>query len=412
MPKFTDRLVHGWNAFMNRAPTPAQYYGGVSYGTPPHRPMLRRNNEKSIVNSVYNRIALDCASMDITHVRLDKNGNYVERIDSGLDECLNVQANMDQPARAFIQDVVLSMFDEGCVAIVPVDSTSDITKGTIDVQTLRTGRILEWYPAGVRVEVYNDKTGQRQELILPKSSIAIVENPYYTVMNQSNSVAQRLIRKMNLLDSLDNQIGSDKLDLIIQLPYPIRGEARKQQAKERQKEIEDQLTGSSHGIAYIDAAEHVTQLNRSVENNLQQQITDLQSQLYSQLGITPEIMNGTADAATLNNYFNRTVEPVVAGIVEAMTCKFLTKTARSQKQALRYFRDPFKVVPITDLADMFDKMGRNEIATSNEMRGIMGWQPSNDPKANELRNSNISQAKQEASAPPQNLEKEENQNGE
>ena len=374
--------------------------------------MLRRNNEKSIVNSVYNRIALDCASMDITHVRLDKNRNYIERIDSGLDECLNVQANMDQPARAFIQDVVLSMFDEGCVAIVPVDSASDITKGTFDVQTLRTGRILEWYPAGVRVEVYNDKTGRRQELILPKSSIAIVENPYYTVMNQSNSVAQRLIRKMNLLDSLDNQIGADKLDLIIQLPYPIRGEARKKQAKERQKEIEDQLTGSSRGIAYIDAAEHVTQLNRSVENNLQQQITDLQSQLYSQLGITPEIMNGTADAPTLNNYFNRTVEPVVAAIVEAMTCKFLTKTARSQKQALRYSRDPFKVVPITDLADMFDKMGRNEIATSNEMRAIMGWQPSDDPKANELRNSNISQANQEAISPPENLEKEENQNGE
>ena len=412
MPKFTDRLAHGWNAFMNRDPTPARYYGGVSCGEPPHRPMLRRNNEKSIVNSVYNRIALDCASMDITHVRLDKNRNYVERIDSGLDECLNVQANMDQPARAFIQDVVLSMFDEGCVAIVPVDSASDITKGTFDVQTLRTGRILEWYPAGVRVEVYNDKTGRRQELILPKSSIAIVENPYYTVMNQSNSVAQRLIRKMNLLDSLDNQIGADKLDLIIQLPYPIRGEARKKQAKERQKEIEDQLTGSSRGIAYIDAAEHVTQLNRSVENNLQQQITDLQSQLYSQLGITPEIMNGTADAATLNNYFNRTVEPVVAAIVEAMTCKFLTKTARSQKQALRYFRDPFKVVPITDLADMFDKMGRNEIATSNEMRAIMGWQPSDDPKANELRNSNISQAKQEATSPPENLKKEENQNGE
>ena len=231
-------------------------------------------------------------------------------------------------------------------------------------------------------------------------------------MNQSNSVAQRLIRKMNLLDSLDNQIGADRLDLIIQLPYTIRGEARKKQAKERQKEIEDQLTGSSRGIAYIDAAEHVTQLNRSVENNLQQQITDLQSQLYSQLGITPEIMNGTADAATLNNYFNRTVEPVVAAIVEAMTCKFLTKTARSQRQSLRYSRDPFKVVPITDLADMFDKMGRNEIATSNEMRAIMGWQPSDDPKANELRNSNISQAKQEASTPPQNLEKEENQNGE
>ena len=304
------------------------------------------------------------------------------------------------------------MFDEGCVALVPVDSTSDITTGTFDVQTLRTGRILEWYPAAVRVEVYNDKIGQRQELILPKSSIAIVENPYYTVMNQSNSVAQRLIRKMNLLDSLDNQIGADRLDLIIQLPYTIRGEARKKQAKERQKEIEDQLTGSSRGIAYIDAAEHVTQLNRSVENNLQQQITDLQSQLYSQLGITPEIMNGTADAATLNNYFNRTVEPVVAAIVEAMTCKFLTKTARSQRQSLRYSRDPFKVVPITDLADMFDKMGRNEIATSNEMRAIMGWQPSDDPKANELRNSNISQAKQEASTPPQNLEREENQNGE
>lgn len=399
MPKFIDRLSHGWNAFMNRDPTSQNLYGGIGYSSsyPLHRPIRKRNNEKSVVNSIYNRIALDCASMTFTHVRLDENHNFVSEIDDELNKRLNVDANIDQPARAFIQDVVLSLFDEGVVAIIP--ATANVNPddtSSYDIMSFRVAKIVEWFPKAVKLEAYDERDGERKETIMPKSMVAIVENPYFTIMNQSNSVAQRLIRKMNLLDSLDSGIGSNKLDLIIQLPYAIRGEARKQQAKLRQKEIDDQLNGSNRGIAYIDAAEHVTQLNRSVNNNLQEQIDSLTAQLHSQLGITPEIMNGTADPATLNNYFNRTVEPVVAAIVDAMICKFLSKTARSQKQSIRFSRDPFKIVPISDLSDTFDKLGRNEIATSNEMRAIIGWKPSNDPKANELRNSNISQAKQDS----------------
>ena len=390
---FLNRLQHGWNAFMNRDPT--AYYtnaGGNYYTYRPDRIRLTRGNERSIVTSVYNRIGLDVASIDIKHCRLDKNGRFIEVIDSSLNSCLNLEANIDQTGRAFKQDIVMSMLDEGCVAIVPIDTTiNPSVSGSYDINSMRTGKILEWYPAHVKVKVYNDQTGNYEELILPKSTVGIVENPLYAVMNEPNSTLQRLIRKLNLLDAIDEQSGSGKLDLIIQLPYTIRSDAKRQQAEKRRKEIESQLSDSKYGIAYADGTERITQLNRSVENNLMSQIEYLTSMLYSQLGITQSILDGTADEQTQLNYLTRSIEPIVSAIVDEMKRKFLTKTARSQNQSISYFRDPFKLVPVNDIAEIADKFTRNEIMTSNEIRQVIGMQPSNDPKADQLVNSNISQ---------------------
>ena len=390
---FLNRLQHGWNAFMNRDPT--AYYtnaGGNYYTYRPDRIRLTRGNERSIVTSVYNRIGLDVASIDIKHCRLDKNGRFIEVIDSSLNNCLNLEANIDQTGRAFKQDIVMSMLDEGCVAIVPIDTTiNPSVSGSYDINSMRTGKILEWYPAHVKVKVYNDQTGNYEELILPKNTVGIVENPLYAVMNEPNSTLQRLIRKLNLLDAIDEQSGSGKLDLIIQLPYTIRSDARRQQAEKRRKEIESQLSDSKYGIAYADGTERITQLNRSVENNLMSQIEYLTSMLYSQLGITQSILDGTADEQTQLNYLTRSIEPIVSAIVDEMKRKFLTKTARSQNQSISYFRDPFKLVPVNDIAEIADKFTRNEIMTSNEIRQVIGMQPSNDPKADQLVNSNISQ---------------------
>ena len=390
---FLNRLQHSWNAFMNRDPT--AYYtnaGGNYYTYRPDRIRLTRGNERSIVTSVYNRIGLDVASIDIKHCRLDKNGRFIEVIDSSLNSCLNLEANIDQTGRAVKQDIVMSMLDEGCVAIVPIDTTiNPSVSGSYDINSMRTGKILEWYPAHVKVKVYNDQTGNYEELILPKSTVGIVENPLYAVMNEPNSTLQRLIRKLNLLDAIDEQSGSGKLDLIIQLPYTIRSDARRQQAEKRRKEIESQLSDSKYGIAYADGTERITQLNRSVENNLMSQIEYLTSMLYSQLGITQSILDGTADEQTQLNYLTRSIEPIVSAIVDEMKRKFLTKTARSQNQSISYFRDPFKLVPVNDIAEIADKFTRNEIMTSNEIRQVIGMQPSNDPKADQLVNSNISQ---------------------
>ena len=390
---FLNRLQHGWNAFMNRDPT--AYYtnaGGNYYTYRPDRIRLTRGNERSIVTSVYNRIGLDVASIDIKHCRLDKNGRFIEVIDSSLNNCLNLEANIDQTGRAFKQDIVMSMLDEGCVAIVPIDTTiNPSVSGSYDINSMRTGKILEWYPAHVKVKIYNDQTGNYEELILPKSTVGIVENPLYAVMNEPNSTLQRLIRKLNLLDAIDEQSGSGKLDLIIQLPYTIRSDARRQQAEKRRKEIESQLSDSKYGIAYADGTERITQLNRSVENNLMSQIEYLTSMLYSQLGITQSILDGTADEQTQLNYLTRSIEPIVSAIVDEMKRKFLTKTARSQNQSISYFRDPFKLVPVNNIAEIADKFTRNEIMTSNEIRQVIGMQPSSDPKADQLVNSNISQ---------------------
>ena len=387
-----NRLQHGWNAFMNRDPT--AYYnnaGGNYYTCRPDRIRLTRGNERSIVTSIYNRIALDVTSIDIKHCRLDDNDRFIEIIDSGLNNCLNLEANIDQTGRAFIQDIVMSMLDEGCVAMVPVDTTVNPSiTGSYDILSMRTGKILEWYPAHVRVKIYNDQTGNYEELILPKSTVGIVENPLYAVMNEPNSTLQRLVKKLNLLDAIDEQSGSGKLDLIIQLPYTVRSEARRQQANERRADIESQLINSKYGIAYADATERITQLNRSVDNNLMSQIEYLTSMLYSQLGITQGILDGTANEQTQLNYLTRTIYPIVSVIVDEMKRKFLTKTARSQNQSICYFRDPFKLVPVNNIAEIADKFTRNEIATSNEMRQVIGMKPSKDPKADQLVNSNIS----------------------
>lgn len=389
---FGSRVRSAWNAFLNRDPTePYRQNVGVSYSYRPDRPRFTRGNEKSIVTSVYNRIALDASAISIQHVRLDENGRFLETIDSGLNNCLNLEANIDQTGRAFLQDVVMSMFDEGCVAIVPVDTTSNPETGSFDIKTMRTGKIVEWYPRHVKVKVYNDRTGQKEDLILPKETVAIIENPLYAVINEPNSTMQRLIRKLNLLDVVDEQSSSGKLDLIIQLPYIIKTEARRQQAENRRKDIENQLAGSKYGIAYTDGTERITQLNRSVENNLLKQIEYLTNMVYSQLGITTTILDGTADDKTMLNYNNRTIEPIVSAIADAMKRVFLTKTARTQRQSIEYFQDPFKLVPVSDLAEIADKFTRNEIMTSNEIRQIVGMKPSKDPKADELRNKNLSE---------------------
>ena len=393
--RFSDRLKHSWNAFFSRDPTYIYRDTGPSYSYRPDRPRFTRGNERSIVTSIYNRIALDVAAVSIQHVRLDDSGRFLEPISSGLNNCLTLEANIDQTSRAFIQDVVISMFDEGCVAIVPVDTSSDPEKGSYDIDTMRTGQIIEWYPRHVKVRVYNDRTGQKEDIVCSKETVAIIENPLFAVINEPNSTMQRLIRKLNLLDYIDEQSGSGKLDLIIQLPYLVKTETKRQQAEKRRQDIEDQLTGSKYGIAYTDATERITQLNRPVENNLMKQIEYLTSMLNSQLGITTTIMDGTADEKTMLNYNNRTVEPIVSAIVDAMKRTFLTKTARSQKQSILFFRDPFKLVPVNDLAEIADKFTRNEIMTSNEIRQIVGMRPSDDPRADELRNANINQSNEE-----------------
>ncbi|WP_339619108.1 phage portal protein [Eubacterium sp.] len=362
----------------------------MGYSYRPDRQRFTMGNERSIVTSVYNRIALDASALKIQHSRIDANGSFREVIDSDINNCLNVEANIDQTGRSFLQDVVMSMLDEGCVAIVPVDTTFNpkIT-GSYDINSMRTGKILEWHPKHVKVRVYDERTGIKEEITLPKDIVAIVENPLYAVINEPNSTMQRLIRKLCLLDVIDEKSSSGKLDLIIQLPYIVKSEARRKQAEQRRADIETQLTGSKYGIAYTDGTERITQLNRPVENNLMAQIEYLTSMLYSQLGITQSILDGTADEKTMLNYYNRTIEPIASAIVDEMKRKFLTKTARSQRQSILFFRDPFKLVPVNDLAEIADKFTRNEILTSNEFRPIIGFKPSDDPKANELNNSNI-----------------------
>lgn len=402
----TSRLKRAWNVFTkNRDPTDFQYQNvGMGYVYRPDRVRFTRGNERSIVTSVYNRIAMDVAAITIKHCRIDKNGRYIEDIKSGLNDCLTVEANIDQTGRSFIQDVVMSMFDEGAVAIVPVDTSFDPrNSSSYDILSMRTGQILEWYPAHVKVRVYNDRTGKKEDLVLPKRSVAIIENPLYSVINEPNSTMQRLIRKLNILDAIDEQSGSGKLDLIIQLPYVIKTEARQQQAEKRRKDIEDQLKGP-YGIAYTDGTEKITQLNRPVENNLMKQIEYLTNQLYGQIGMTSSVLDGTADEKAMLNYNNRTIEPIVSAIVGAMKRSFLSKTARTQGQTIMFFRDPFKLVPINNIADIADKFTRNEILSSNEVRQIVGMRPSDDPKADELRNSNINQPEDKSSVLPKNAD--------
>jgi hypothetical protein len=388
---FGSRLKHAWNAFTGNIQMNYRDLG-MSYSYRADRPRMSRGNERSIVTSVYNRIALDVAALNVQHVRLDENGRFLSVINDGLNNCLTLEANVDQTARSFIQDVVISMFDEGSVAIVPVDTTTDPNvSGSYDIQSLRVGQILDWYPQYIRTRVYNEQTGRKEDIVVPKSAVAIIENPLYAVINEPNSTMQRLIRKLNLLDVIDEQSGSGKLDLIIQLPYVIKTEARRQQAENRRKDIESQLSGSKYGIAYTDGTEHITQLNRSVNNNLMSQIEYLTSMLYSQLGITQSILDGTADEKTMLNYNNRTIEPIISAIVDEMKRKFLTKTARSQRQSISFFRDPFKLVPVNEIAEIADKFTRNEIMTSNEIRQVVGMKPSDDPRADELRNKNLSE---------------------
>ncbi|MEA4818982.1 MAG: phage portal protein [[Clostridium] scindens] len=388
---FGSRLKHAWNAFTGNIQMNYRDLG-MSYPYRADRPRMSRGNERSIVTSVYNRIALDVAALNVQHVRLDENGRFLSVIDDGLNNCLTLEANVDQTARSFIQDVVISMFDEGSVAIVPVDTTTDPNvSGSYDIQSLRVGQILDWCPQYIRTRVYNEQTGRKEDIVVPKSAVAIIENPLYAVINEPNSTMQRLIRKLNLLDVIDEQSGSGKLDLIIQLPYVIKTEARRQQAENRRKDIESQLSGSKYGIAYTDGTEHITQLNRSVNNNLMSQIEYLTSMLYSQLGITQSILDGTADEKTMLNYNNRTIEPIISAIVDEMKRKFLTKTARSQRQSISFFRDPFKLVPVNEIAEIADKFTRNEIMTSNEIRQVVGMKPSDDPRADELRNKNLSE---------------------
>ena len=407
MPTLGDRLQHAWNAFRNnRDPTTSYFDSGGSYYRRPDRVRYSGGNERSIATSVYNRMAMDAASIDIRHVRLDENDRYVDDIDSGLNTCLTLEANIDQTGRAFKQDAYASIFDEGCIAIVPTDTTLDPRKTeSYDILSMRTGKIVEWRPQQVKVRLYNEQTGRKDEVWCYKKNVAIVENPLYAVINEPNSTMQRLIRKLNLLDAIDEQSGSGKMDLIIQLPYTVKSDVRKKQAEDRRKTIEDQLANSKYGIAYVDGTERITQLNRPVENNLMKQIEFLTSMLYSQLGITQSILDGTADEKTMLNYYNRTIEPLVSAVVDEMKRKFLSKTARKQKQSIKFFRDPFKLVPVGELAEISDKFTRNEISSSNEIRQVIGWKPSKDPKADKLVNSNISQP--EAVAPNQEIVSEE-----
>lgn len=387
-----DRIKHSWNAFMNKDPTYNYQNIGTSYSYRPDRTRLTRGNERSIVNSIYTRIALDVASIGVKHCRLDENGRFESVIDSNLNNCLTVEANIDQSSRAFLQDIVMSMLDEGSVAIVPVDTTLDPrVTSSYDILSMRTGKIIDWYPSHVRVRLYNDKTGRREEVLLQKKSVAIIENPFYSIMNEPNSTNQRLIRKLNLLDAIDEQSGSGKLDMIVQLPYSVKSPIQEARAESRRQNLEKQLSGSKYGIAYIDSTEKITQLNRPIENQLMKQIEYLTSMLHGQLGITQAILDGTADEQTQLNYITHTVEPIISAIVDEMNRKFLTKTARTQNQTIAFFRDPFKLVPVNNIAEIADKFTRNEIMTSNEIRQVIGMKPSDDPKADQLVNSNISQ---------------------
>lgn len=395
---FTERWRNGWNAFLGRDPTKYQpNYNELGYGLSyrPDRTRLSVSNERSIITTIYNRIALDVSQCNIEHVKVDENGRYTDTIKSGLNNALSLDANTDQTGKAFIQDVVLSMFDEGCVAIVPTDTSVDPTdSGSYDILTLRTAEVKEWYPYDVKVRLYNENTGQKEEILLPKKMVAIIENPFYAVMNEPNSTLQRLIRTLNRLDRTDEQNASGKLDLIIQLPYVIKSEARKQQAEARRKAIEDQLMGSKYGIAYTDGTERITQLNRAVENQLWTQASDLTAMLYQQLGISQAILDGSADEQVMLNYYDHTINPILTAICEEMIRKFLTKTARTQGQTIKFFRDPFKLVPVKELAEISDKFIRGEIASPNELRAEIGWKPSKDPEADELRNRNLNQEKQ------------------
>lgn len=386
-----DRFKSAWNAFSNREPTISYREVGPGYSYRPDRTRYSRGHEKTLISSIINRIAMDAAAINIHHIRLDKNERFKEIIKSGLNTCLTLEANIDQTGRAFRQDMIMSMLDEGCVAVVPIDTTMNPTKSdSYSIESMRVGKILEWYPAYVRIQVYNDRKGQREDILLPKDAVAIVENPLYAVMNEPNSTLQRLVRKLSLLDVVDEQSSSGKLDLIIQLPYVVKTVARKQQAEERRKDIEQQLTGSKYGVAYTDGTERITQLNRPVENNLMKQVEYLTNLLYSQLSITQSIMDGTADEKTMLNYYNRTIEPILSAPVDEMARKFLTKTARTQGQTIAFFRDPFKLVPVNDLSEIADKFTRNEIMTSNEFRQVIGMKPSEDPNADALRNKNLS----------------------
>lgn len=390
MPNFGERLQHAWNAFFSRDPT-ITTEDTYSYGSSirPDRIRLTRGNERSIVNAIYSRIAVDVASVNIVHCRVDENDKFIEPINSDLNNCLTLEANKDQTSRALLIDIVMSMFDEGVVAVVPVECDVDPIKSSFKIYSLRTGKITAWYPDHVRVSLYNDRTGRREEVTLPKKYVAIIENPFYSVMNEPNSTLQRLIRKLNLLDVVDEQTSSGKLDLIIKLPYLVKGEKREKQAEKRRKDIESQLTGTKYGIAYVDSTENITQLNRPLENNLMNQIEYLTKMLYGQLGMPEEIFNGTADEATLLSYYNRTIEPILSTFCLEFKRKWLTKTARTQGQSIQFFRDPFKLVPVSQIAEIADKFTRNEIMTKNEIRSVIGMRPSDDPKANELINSNI-----------------------
>lgn len=404
MPTFGERLSHAWNAFTSRDPTPYPM-NVMSYFDRPDRVRFRSGNERSIVNAVYNRIAIDCAAVKMVHARLDQNDRYLETINSGLNNVLNVEANIDQTGRAFMQDIVMSMMDEGCIAVVPTDTNlNPKLNSSFDILSMRTGKIVQWYPDRVKISLYDERDGKHKEIIMPKSAVAIIENPLYSVMNEPNSTLQRLIRKLNLLDAVDEQSGSGKLDMIIQLPYIIKTEQKRQQAEQRRKEIEAQLTGSKYGIAYTDGTEKITQLNRSLENNLLSQIEYLTSMLYGQLGMTKEIFDGNADEKTMLNYYNRTIEPILSTISNEFIRKFLTKTARTQKQSIVFFRDPFRLVPVNDLAEIADKFTRNEILSSNEFRGIIGFKPVDDPRADELRNKNISGSMEDSLMGPPSTE--------
>ena len=389
-----SRLRHAWNAFLNRDPPGGIYYGG-GYSYRPDRVRLNRGNDRTILTAIYTRIAMDASSITINHVRLDENNRFDEVVDSGLNSCLNLSGNKDQTGRALRYDMFLSVLDEGVVGLVPVDMDTDPETGKVSIESMRVGKIKEWYPDYVRLEVYNDRTGQREEIVLPKSGVAIIENPFYAVMNEPNGTIQRLIRKLNLMDVIDEQVGSGKLDLIIQLPYVVRSDQQKKRADERREEVERQLSGSKYGIAYTDGTEHITQLNRSLENNLLKTVEYLTNMAYSQLGITPDIMNGTANDTVMTNYENRTIEPLVAAAVDELKRKFLTKEARDKGESIMYFRDPFKLAPVSMVAEMADKFTRNEIMTSNEFRQVIGMKPSKDPKADRLENSNIRRLNEE-----------------
>ena len=406
-----SKFKRAWNIFMNRDPTSYQAasYSGSSYGYRPDRIRMTRGHERSIVTAICNRIALDVSAISLVHARVDENGHFLEYIDDTLHQCLTVEANIDQTGRALRQDIVMSMLDEGCVAVVPVEADFDPDENSsYKIYSLRTGKILEWMPQHVRVRLYDERIGRFEEVVVAKKYTAIIENPLFAVMNEPNSTMQRLIRKLNILDAIDEQSGSGKLDLIIQLPYVIKSQARKEQAEQRRRDIEQQLSGSKYGIAYTDGTEHITQLNRGVENNLMSQIEYLTKMLYSQLGITESVMDGTANEETMLNYHNRTVEPILSAIADEMTRTFLTKTARTQNQAISFFRDPFKLSPVSQIAEIADKFTRNEIMTKNEFRSIIGMRPSDDPRADELRNSNINQSEADQALLDNQVE---NQNG-